>query len=70
MEAITSTKIAHPTAELIVLLDKKAFISDHKKSIISYLEENDIKWTHKVIDVKKLWEDTTSTINSKNSISV
>eukprot|EP00596_Hydrurales_sp_CCMP1899_P008672 CAMPEP_0119039910 /NCGR_PEP_ID=MMETSP1177-20130426/9663_1 /TAXON_ID=2985 /ORGANISM="Ochromonas sp, Strain CCMP1899" /LENGTH=352 /DNA_ID=CAMNT_0007004401 /DNA_START=55 /DNA_END=1116 /DNA_ORIENTATION=+ len=56
-EAIESTKQAHLNAQLIVLLDKKAFISEHKKSIISYLEENDIKWTHKVTDVKKLWED-------------
>lgn len=68
-EAIESTKLSHSTAVLIVLLDKKAFISDHKKLIISYLEENGIKWTHKVGDVKKLWE-TTVLINSKDTIGV
>jgi D-tyrosyl-tRNA(Tyr) deacylase len=56
-EAIESTKVAHSNAQLIVLLDKKAFVSEHKKSIISYLEESGIKWTHKVADVKKLWEE-------------
>ena len=45
-------------AELIVLLDKKAFIAEYKNNIIEYLTELDVKWTHKVSDVKILWEST------------
>ena len=45
-------------AKLIVLLDKKAFIAEYKNNIIEYLTELDVKWTHKVSDVKILWEST------------
>ena len=43
-------------AKLVVLLDKKAFIAEHKHNIIGLLEERGVTWTHKTADVKAIWE--------------
>lgn len=43
-------------AKLVVLLDKKAFIAEHKHNIIALLEERGVTWTHKTADVRVIWE--------------
>jgi len=54
-EAISSTQLSMDSdTELLVLLDKKAFKSALKNSIIDHLDRRGIKWYYSVSDVKKL----------------
>jgi D-aminoacyl-tRNA deacylase len=57
-EAVHSTRIAHPTAQLICLVDKKAFGAEKRKAVTSYLEELGVVWTNQLSDVRKLYDET------------
>lgn len=57
-EAVQSTQIAHPTAKLICLVDKKAFGAEKRKAVTSYLEELGVVWTSQLSDVRKLYDET------------
>ena len=56
MEAITSTKTAHPSRQLVVLIDKKAFKADGRALITDLLDDLSIPYCWSVTEVKKLYE--------------
>eukprot|EP01038_Epipyxis_sp_PR26KG_P004637 gene4637-6518_t len=58
MAAIESTLTTYPDGNLICLIDKKAFQATYRNSITLFLDSNSIKWTFKVDDVKKLWQQS------------
>lgn len=53
-EAISSTRITHPEAQLVCLVDKKAFLAEERKLITELLTEEGVYWTFKTADIKKL----------------
>lgn len=55
-EALASTRLALPEAELICLIDKGAFNAEQRGHITKYLDEKGVPHTIKTADVKKLWE--------------
>ena len=58
IEAVESTKIAHPHSKLICFLDKKAFGAEPRKLIQNLLDGLGVSCTSKLDDVKYLWKET------------
>lgn len=56
MECITSTKLAHPSRELVVLIDKKAFKSEGRGLLTGLCDDLGIPYAFSVSDVKKVYE--------------
>ena len=56
MECINSTKVAHPSRQLVVLIDKKAFKADGRSLLTGLLDNLHIPYCWSVSDVKKLWQ--------------
>ena len=55
MECINSTKLAHPSRQLVVLIDKKAFKADGRALLTGLLDDLGIPYCWSVSDVKKLY---------------
>lgn len=55
-EALQSTRLALPQAELICLIDKGAFNAEQRGQLTRYLDELGVRHTIKTDEVKKLWK--------------
>eukprot|EP00605_Chrysophyceae_sp_TOSAG23-4_P002037 GSChrysophyteH1.ASY1.ANO1.2256.1 assembled CDS len=51
LEAVTSTRTAHPTSEIVVWLNKTICKGTKLKEITDFLDEHCIRWTHQINDI-------------------
>jgi D-aminoacyl-tRNA deacylase len=59
-EAVETTLVTYPNSLVVVYIDKKAFNSEPRNKITSYLDELDVKWTFKAADIKDAWQQVMS----------
>ena len=65
LECIASTRLAHPSRDLVVLIDKKAFKSEGRGLLTGLCDELGVPYAWSVSDVKKLYES-----NAKKKVSM
>ena len=68
MECINSTRLAHPSRQLVVLIDKKAFKADGRSLLTGLMDDLDIPYCWSVSDVKKLYMASQTDVKAEATV--